>query len=261
MSAALLLLVLTGCKKVPEAPKEFNQLCGYLFEHQWDDDQEELGAGLDRMATWLDDKWDPDEQSDGFTVDKLSEEAMDALDDKNRSTKGQVGLSLPTISKHAVIESTYGLVSVDQDEVYPGTYSEYSRDYLSGPDCFIDLSCDRMEAEEWMTSEFGFGLSSRSHSFNQYVWVEMSEGDAMVHRNWQVDPPDVSDLLPAVDEQTYLNIFIPKGKSGAWRVQAQWTVYDPDESVPEDTAKRLVVNFFEDSHDTLEAWLDEHDVP
>jgi len=253
-----LLLALSGCKKVPEAPKEYSQLCGYLFEHQWDDDQEELIAGLDRMATWLDDEWNPDEQSDGFTVDKLSAEAMDGLDGKSRTNKGQVGLSLPTISNHTVDESAYALVAVDQDEIFSDTFSEYKRTYMSGPDCFVDHTCDRMEAEEWMRSEFGLGIYSEGHSYNQYVWAQMSEGTAMVHRNWQVEPPEVSDVLPAVDEQTYLNLFIPKGKGGAWRVQAQWTVYDPDDSVPEDTAKRLVVNFFESSSEDLEAWLDEH---
>lgn len=256
--ALALALALPGCKKVPEAPKEYDELVGYLFEHQWDEDQAGLVAGLDRMAAWLDDEWDPEEQSDGFTVHRVSGDAMDDLDGENRTNRGQVGVSLPTESTHSVSKSTWALVTVDQDEVFPDDFSDYEREYLSGPDCFIERTCGRMEAEEWMTTNLGFGWESEGHSFNQYVWAEMSEGDAMVHRNWQVEPPELPDAFPAVDEQVYLNLFIPRGSGRAWRVQAQWTVYDPDENVPEEWAKSLIVGFFAESSETLDAWLDEN---
>ncbi|MBW1877840.1 MAG: hypothetical protein JRJ84_05725 [Deltaproteobacteria bacterium] len=257
ISASLLM----GCKAPPEAPEAFSELCAYLFEHQWDEDQEALVVGLEQLATWLDEEWDQEEEDNGFEVTALSEEAMDALDDQDRTAVNMVGLALPSVSEHPVEDATYALVAVDQDVVFPGTFTEYERTYHSGPDCFVDRSCLRMEAEEHMSSSFAGGLAkSESHSFNQYVWAETVDGWAMVHRNWQVEPPEVNLGWLEVDEQTYLNAFVPR-TGGAWRLQAQWTVYDPNNNVPENSAKATIINYFQGSHEDLEDWLEENDVP
>jgi hypothetical protein len=253
--------MLMGCKAPPEAPEAFSELCAYIFEHQWDEDQEALVVGLEQLAVWLDEEWDQEEDDNGFEVTALSEEAMDALDERDRTAENMVGLALPGVSVHSVEDVTYALVAVDQDIVFPGTFSEYERTYLSGPDCFVDRTCDRMEAEEDMTSNFAGGLvHSVSHSYNQYVWAETVDGSAMVHRNWQVDPPEVNLGWMEVDEQAYLNALVPRSE-GAWRLQAQWTVYDPDNNVPENTAKATVINYFQGSNEDLEDWLEENDVP
>jgi len=246
---------LVGCKPPPEAPGEFSDLCAYLFEHQWDDDPEALVEGLEQLSLWLDEEWDQEEDDNGFEVTALSQAAMDGLDDQERTVENMVGLALPTVSEHSVESAAWALVAVDQDEIFPGTFAEYERTYHSGPDCFVDRTCERMEAEEDMTSTFAGGLfRSESHAYNQYVWADTEVGAAMVHRNWQIEPPEVNVGWMRVTEQTYLNLFLPR-PGGAYRLQAQWTVYDPDNDVPENTAKATVVNFFQSSHDDLEKWL------
>lgn len=254
----LLLPSLVACKAPPEAPDDLFELAAYLYEHGWDEDQEALVVGLEQLGTWL--EANQDLAYEGYEVGALSEQAVDSLDETDRITAEMVGLSLTRLSRHPVEDSTWALVSVDQSEIYPDTFAEYGREYLSGPDCFTARSCERMEAMEELHSTFPLGLETWSTAHNQYVWAEIEGGLAMVHRNWQVDPPEVSSDLMKVDEQAYLNLFVP-GSQGAWRLQAQWTVYSDENNTPEDFAKTLVLNFLESCHDELEAWLDENPMP
>ncbi len=250
-----LVLLAAGCKSPPEAPEDLHDLASYLFEHSWDEDQEALVVGLEQLTTWL--EANQELAYEGYEVGALSEETVDALDDKDRTTMGMVGLSLTRLSHHPIEDSTWALVSVDQGEIYPDTFAEYAREYLSGPECFVERSCERMEAIEELHSTFPLSLETWSTAHNQYVWADLEGGTAMVHRNWQVDPPEVSSDLMKVDEQAYLNLFVP-GSEGAWRLQAQWTVYSDDNNTPEDFAMTLVLNFLESCHDNLEAWLDDN---
>ena len=245
--------LLAGCHRLPEAPAEFRDQCAWVFEHAWDDDPEALVAGLDRMHDWLATEWDPEADADGFVVDAPSEEAMDALDEEDRTSAGMVGIALPTASTHAPADAAEALMAVPQDEVFPDTFSDYERTWLSGPDCFLDRTCDRAEAMEHMVSDFGIAGTTESDAHNQYMWGPASAGDALVHRNWLVDPPVTTGLIPGVDQQAYLDVFLP-ADGGSWRVQAQWTLYEGD--IPEGTAQTLVVHFFESSSEELEAWMD-----
>jgi hypothetical protein len=255
----LFLASLVACKPPPEAPEDLYELAAYLYEHGWDDDQEALVLGLEQLTTWL--EANEELAFDGYEVGALSEAAVDALDDRDRTTAEMLGLSLTRLSQHPIEDSTWALVSVDQSEIYPGTFEDYDREYLSGPDCFVDRACDRMEAMEELHSVFAGGLlETWSTAHNQYSWAELEAGWAMVHRNWQVSPPEVSTDLMKVDEQAYLNLFVP-GSAGAWRLQAQWTVYSDDNNMPRDGAMNLVLGFLEDCHDLLEAWLDENPAP
>ncbi len=255
---AALGIALLGCRPPPEAPDDLIDLAAFLFEHGWDEDQEALVVGLEQLTSWLESH--EEEALEGYEVNPLSEEAFDAVDDKDRSTADMVGLSLTRLSHHSVEDSSWALVSVEQDEIYPETFADYEREYLSGPECFVERSCERMEAMEDLHSTFALGLETWSYAHNQYVWADLEGGAAMVHRNWQVDPPEVNSDLMKVDEQSYLNLFVP-GSQGVWRLQAQWTVYSDENNTPEDFAMSLVLNFLESCHDELEAWLDENPAP
>jgi hypothetical protein len=253
-----MLVLLTACRPPPEAPEDLYDLAAYLYAHAWDEDQEALVVGLEQLTTWL--EAHEEEAYEGYEVGALSEETVDALDDKDRTTADMVGLSLTRLSHHPIEDSTWALVAVDQDEIYPDTFADYAREYLSGPDCFVDRSCGRMEAIEELHSTFALGLETWSTAHNQYAWAETAGGWAMVHRNWQIDPPQVNSDLMKVDEQAYLNLFVP-GSAGAWRLQAQWTVYSDENDTPRDFAEQLVIDFLEGCHDELEAWLDENEAP
>ena len=251
------LFALAGCKELPEAPETFAELCAYLYEHHADEDPAALIAGLEQLATWLDEH--PEEAEDKYSVDPLTEEIVDSLDDKDRTAEEMVGLAVARQSHHPIEDTTHCLVVTPQDAIYPDTYDEYEREYVGDPDCFMDKECPRIGAMEHLESSFALGVTSVSDAHNQYLWVELERDWAMVHRNWQLEAPVVNLSLLEVDEQTYLDVLVP-GESGVWRVQAQWTVYDQDNDIDQGLAENTVVNLLIKCHDEMEAYLDEHDV-
>ena len=108
-----------------------------------------------------------------------------------------------------------------------------------------------------MESHFALGVVSISEAYNQYLWVDLADGPAMLQRNWLVEPPDVSGPLSdyiEVDEQFYLNLFLPRS-GGFWRLQATWMIFSQD-GVPEDAALTLAVNNMTDNSDTLDTYLE-----
>lgn len=249
------LLILVACKAPPEAPQDLHELAAYLYEHCWDDDPESLQVGLEQLTTWLD--ANPDVAFEGYAVAPLSEAAVDALDAKDRTTTDMVGLSLTRMSHHPIEDSAWALVSVDHAEIYPDAIEEFDREYLSGPECFVERSCDRMETIETLHNTFLLGLESWGTAHNQFVWADLEGGTAMVNRNWEIAPPETNSDLLNVDERAYLSVYVP-GTTFTWRLQALWTVYSDDNDAPENLTSSLVLDFFADGHDDLETWLDEN---
>lgn len=258
LAAGAVLLTVAGCKELPEAPETLDELCAYVYEHHADEDPLALQTGLEQLTDWL--EGHPDEALEGYTVDSPGEAVLDSLDDVDRTTAEMVGLAVTRVSQHPIEDSTHCLVVMDQSEIYTDTYDNYERSYIGDPQCFMDRECLRVDSLEHLESSFALGVKSTSEAHNQYLWVELERGWAMVHRNWQMEPPEVNLGWLEVDEQIYLNILMP-GDDGIWRIQAQWTVYAQDNDVPEDLAANMVVDFLVKCHDDLEAWLDENDVP
>ena len=71
----LLGISIFGCKP-PEAPKEYEALVGYIFEHMQDEDPEALAVGLENLDTWL--SADNRETVEtGVTIESLPQEVVE----------------------------------------------------------------------------------------------------------------------------------------------------------------------------------------
>ncbi len=253
LPAALALLAL-ACKPPPEAPAELDELAGYIYGHHADEDPAAMQAGLEALTTWLEQNWA--EAEDGYVISALDEATVDGVDDVDRATENMIGLAVPTASVYSVDQAVYSMVGVMCDEVYPDMFVEYERDTFGDTDCFLDRDCDRLEAREFMESHFALGVVSIAQSYNDYLWVELEGGWAMVQRNWLEQPPEVSGPLASyieVDEQFYLNLFLP-ADDGFWRLQATWMIFSQD-GVPEDAAMNMAVSNMTGNSETLDAYL------
>lgn len=242
-----------GCKAPPAAPAALDDLAAYIYSHHADEDPEAMQLALEQLTTWLDQNWA--EAEEGYEISALDEGTVDAVDDVDRATEGMMGLAVPTASVHTVPMSAYAMVGVPCDVVYPDLFEDYEREFVGDPDCFLDLECDRLEARENYESHFPLVVSI-SETYNQYWWVELEDGLAMVQRNWIVSPPEVTGAaasLVEVDEQFYLNLFLPRA-GGFWRLQTTWMIFSQD-SVPEDAAMQMAVSSMVGNSDTLDDYL------
>ncbi len=255
ITVAAVLLALSACKPPPEAPAELDELASYIYAHHPDEDTAALQAGLESLTAWLESNWA--EAEDGYVIGALDDATVDGVDGVDRGTEDMIGLAVPTASTYTVDEATYAMVGVPCDQVYPDMFVEYEREFFGDAECFLDRECDRLEARENMESHFPLEVVSIAQSYNEYVWVELDAGWAMVQRNWLEVPPEVTGVLASyieVDEQFYLNLFLP-AETGFWRLQATWMIFSQD-GVPEDAAMNLAVNNMVDNSETLDIYLD-----
>ncbi len=264
----LLLALLVGCKRPPEAPKDLDALASYLFEEHTAEDPEVMAVGLQNLRTWFETDHDPDGPKGYELLIGLSGDAVSSLDssaayadpeakESRRIPSGGAGAA--TLGEHALEDYVAALVAVDQDVVFPKTFDAWARTFrLCDGDTFAKEDCELLEADEEQSSNFGFGFKSVGESYNQYRWVELDDGSwAMNHRNWQLYPPEVSNSLMEVEDQYYLNTFVPSSDGRTvYRFQATWAYFGAD--VPEGTALDLTTNSMVTSSEDLEAWLDEN---
>lgn len=256
--ASLTCLLLMACPGPPEVPDledqpDLEQLVAGLFAHHPDQDPALLIDDLSWLEAWLLDY--EAETREGYRVGGLDEASVDSLDDQDRTTDGMFGVVVGSLSTHSVADAAYAMVAVDQEEIHDGSYSGYQVEYLSDLDCFVERSCDRLELTEDYTAHFMLGVESVNHTQNQYLWLDTDAGLVMLHRAWLPQPPEVNFSWLAIQEQFYLDAFVP-WDDGHFRVQTTWLVHQQD-GVPEDTVMNLVINGMQTHSENLEAWLDE----
>jgi hypothetical protein len=245
-------LLMAGCPRPPDAPETLDELCSYLFEHQPDETDEALAAGLSNLDLWLDDHWD--ETGDGFVVSGISAQTADGLDGTDRSVEGILGSAVATRADHALDAALAAMLTVDQDVVAPDSYGHYERDYLTDVDCFLDDSCSRLETEEWFEALLPLNVTSDNHAYNQYISVEFDGGAAVIQRAWLVEPPTVNLSWLEVDEQYYLNVAMDHG-DGYQRLQTTWMVNSQD-NLPEDTVLYMVAQGMITNAEYLDVYLE-----
>ena len=109
----------------PDAPTEYEELLGHAFVHMDDDDPEELIAGIENLLVLMDDAGLRQDASAGYSIQNLDSEAVNLLDERDRSTKDLVGISVLTGSPHDTIDigalltwEDFNLVVKDNFDVY-----------------------------------------------------------------------------------------------------------------------------------------------
>ncbi len=215
----VLVAALTACRAV-EAPEEFDELVVWLYENHPTEDPAYLEAGVDSLVAWIEGE---EEIANRYTISALGEDAVNALDEVERVAWGLVGMAVITGSEYTVDDAADAMVIASIDDVYP-EFVTYQRQWLgdSDPGCFVDLDCARAESLENYEAHYAGNLITIAESQNQYVWVEAATGPTFFQRNWLTHPPEVNQSLAEVDEQMYLNLFVPREAGGHWRLQATW---------------------------------------
>ncbi len=255
MLSALVVVGLVGCKRPPEAPTKLDELCAYLFEHL-EDDSEFTEVGVANMAAWFDNHLE--ETSEGYEVNTLSEDAVDALDKKNRSAKALIGAAVSTESPHSAEDLVHALVRADQTKIFPKTYASFERTFVTKSQCFVKGTCDRVEFDNHAVSTLPLGITYTADSTGQFLWVETEDGPALVSRSWMHTPADISVDWLRIEAQFYLSVTIPDGK-GAIRLQATWVEGEMlAGGMPEASALNMLIDSFRKNDEDLYAWVEDH---
>lgn len=248
----VMLLTLAGCSRPPEAPDDLYDLCTYLYTHQADDDPAAVEAGLEALSAWIDASWDEDIA--GYEVAPLDDAAIDDLGD--HTVSGNVGVAYVYRTHHPVDVSVRAHLTADKTLVHAGTYTSYERVHDGDVECFLSGECERHRTTEDVEVSLPLGIGTTTHTVNDHVWAEADRGTAMVQRSWLDGPAEVTVDWLEIDEQYYLNLFLPDG-DGAYQLQTTWMVNEQS-FVPEAMFLNSVISSMEDLAVELEAWVDEN---
>lgn len=255
----LLLLVplfgLVACKRPPEAPQALDDLVGYLYAHHQDEEPDAMEAGTLNLSVWLD--ANIDETMEGYTVNNLSQEAVDALDDGERDLSGLNGAAVGHISTFRADDVGVVVATTEPTEVYPDTYTEYTREFKTDPACFVNAECEFLEFDAHSTTDWPLGLSVTTDTDVQFRWVETDLGLALIQRSWLHEAGEVNVDWLTVDQEYYLWAFLPTADGGHRNVQATWIVATlSGSSVPENAALQLVIGSMSKTAETLDEFLE-----
>jgi hypothetical protein len=259
----LIALGLLGCKRPPEAPAELSELCSYVFEHMGDEDDEALAAGVENLAAWFSANGleDPEE---GFEVSQISVETAYALPDIDLSelsqeefAEGLVGAAVVNQHGHSLDDLAFAIVEADQELVFPDDYKEFERTWLSDMDCFMDHSCELVEALNYSEASYAGILNVKSENHAQWRWVETENRAALVHRAWLTGPADISPALATIPAEFFTTVTMELDDGTMVRMQTVWFVAL---LATVEANAFLLSNFVKSlskSGEQIETWLDE----
>ena len=257
--AVLLSVGLAGCAPPPDAPEALEDLCGYLYDHIGDEDDEALVVGLQNLRAWID-KGDNFEQTvEGYAISELDQSTVNKLDDRKRDTSDLIGAA--TIYGHghkqrAVVDA---IVVKNQQDVFTDNYLSYERTFDQPPKCFPDRACMALKGKSVSASSF-VGAEITTINKIQFRWVQVEDEWYVVRRNWLLEPAETSvfgtDI--ALESQYFLGVIIPRGNK-AEHLIATWMEGDYGAlPVTDDFIKKQVVKSMQEQGEQLEAYLDTH---
>lgn len=257
---ASLVALLTGCKAPPDAPTELAELCNFIYDEAAgpDEDEDLLLAGLANLDAWL--QHDIAATAEGYTVDNLDQDIVDSLDIGNPSTEELIGAAVAVEQIHSARGIAIATAWANQQEVIPGNYEVYERDYSGDKDAFINREVLRVEATSYSESKWPLGITVKSTNHIQFRWVETENGWVMIHRSWLTEPADISYDGIKVNAQYYLSVAMPAPwhPDGSIRMATNWI--DSDYGilpVPEDYARQQVVKSMIGQGTMIDEWLTE----
>ena len=249
----LFALLATGCAP-PPAPRELDELCGYLFAHFDDEKPREMVAGLENLDAWL--LAHLEETLEGYSVTNLSDATVDALDDRAHAAEEMLGAAVGSESAYDPYAIAVAEAAADQTELFPDAHEDYERTYLTDLQCFLDLDCEFLETRNHLEDDYPVLGQVISESYGQYRWVEIEKGLAMVQRTWLLEPSEVEWDSFELNDQYYLNVLLPRGQ-GTLALQSMWVdARLSDESVSEGLALSLLISQMQGIYEQVDEYLD-----
>ncbi len=266
----LSLLLLSACAEppaeVPDTVGELNldlgELSLWLFANLNSDDVDLLGVGardlraiLQESAEALDNYDDregrtwglPDLDGDDLTVDIWA----------GADTTLQLPVGVGFRSRHALDDHGRVLRLTDQTPVEADSSAAYDREFLTDVDCFVDGSCDSLQARETI---------HRSNLLLDLVYVQEKEfrrvpiygedGDMIWSRSWTtqqyIEEAPNSD---SIDQWTGMAINISEGDN-TLRYNTLWG--SSNLALKDDFLISQVANGMEEAFVNTDLWLDDN---
>ena len=242
-----------GCKKVDEAPKEYESALAYIFEHFDDEDPERLVETVEFLDEWLVGA-DLEAAEEGLSIQNLPQSAVVGLAGHAHKTDGLEGVSLATSSRYPACILMEALTQYSFARMMPDVYITYDREFDSGQDCIATRDCLWAEGSVYSVADWGVLGEVTADRRIEYRWIETVEGWAFLQRWWLTEESTGTRLGLSIDDQYYIGINFPDG-DGTRRIHGSWlTMEMVTGDASTGASKQLIKNWKKDAED-LDAWI------
>lgn len=230
---SLCISVICGCADRPkDAPKEFQELTSFLYEHLMDEDDTALALGAENMFIWLNENTASVRK--GYTVKRLTAEAI-ATTGKSSNPNDLIGGASLTAHGHKTVMLSRALGVDNVKETNGDSYQSYTRTYEGDAECFAKRECPTLEGDSRSTSSWAGGLVEIKYDTHvQFRWVKTKYGPIMLHRTFMNKKPQINlDIIDA-KQGYYLGVAFPPllSKTGVSSEETE-TLMDPSERAEE----------------------------
>ena len=157
----MFLLISLACISPPQAPQEYEELIGYIFEHADAETDEALVAGLTNLQAWLDEN-ELAELEEGSSIACLPKTAIEDLEGEHNycsvgddGIEDMKGVTMLTQSKYSGTVLMEALTQYSFAEIMPETYLTYDREFNQGKECISEQSCMFASATAYTVADWG----------------------------------------------------------------------------------------------------------
>lgn len=243
-----------GCKP-PEAPKEYEALVGYIFEHMADEDPEALMVGLDNLDVWL--SADNRETVEaGVTIEGLEQAVVDPLEGHDHNVEDLAGVSMLTYSDYGPKVIADALTQYSFKTIIPDVYITYDRDFETGKSCIVERECLWAEATAYTVADWGVLGEVTATRKIQFRWVETEAGWMFLQRWWLTEPSTGTKLDLRIQDQYYIGVNMADAE-GTGRIHASWLTMEMSTGDASEGAANQLINNWKNDADSLDEWISE----
>ena len=233
-------LITLGCKPVPPAPQELDDLTHFFFVEYDSADELTLVDGARNLSAWHDRQGHPD--GVGGELTPIGGEHREAVGlDPDVSYDFITGVF--ELAEHPGCDAqdlANIYLSNNQMELFPGNYDSYSRPRTDNFGCFRDGSCDEasyatsVEATQLgKTSQYGYEVEFKR------IYDEEGEPAGILCRAWMPRPSEVdgeTDGKSFFDQSYTIEVFVDRGEAGSLHHYGLWNSggydgIDPDNNI------------------------------
>ena len=252
----MVFLVGSSACRAPEAPQEYEDLVGYIFEHAGDEEETLLLAGLSNLANWMEGD-NLTSAEGGLTIENLPDSAVADLSGHDHTTDGLAGVSLVTESQYCSETLMDALTQYSFASIMPSVYTTYDREFEAGQECIVAKDC--LWAEGHVTSVADWGLLGQVEAERriEYRWVDTPEGWVFLQRWWLTEPSTGSALNLVIDDQYYIGINYPL-EHGTQRVHASWLIMEMSTGDASTGAANQLIDNWKNDAEELDAWISDN---
>ena len=245
-----------GCKKVDEAPKEYEGAVAYVFEHFADEDPAQLVETVEFLDEWLVGA-DLEAAEEGLSIENLPKSAVKNLAGHAHQTQGLQGVSLATKSGYETCTLMESLTQYSFARMMPDVYTVYDREFDEGQDCIATMECFWAEGSVYSVADWGLLGEVTADRRIEFRWIETEQGWAFLQRWWLTEVSTGTRLDLTIDDQYYVGINYPIS-AGTRGIHASWLTMEMSTGdASTGASNQLIKNWKKDAED-LDAWISEN---